>query len=175
MEAAAIMEIATVTIPIPVDLRSLGRPRNTRPRDLHRHRRAEAFSPALATFFKENSETLLARLCLIAVAAARVEAALVACSVAAGTLVRWHKTEAVLDCSTRIPALVRQALPTAAQPAITANTPLLASAMRRNLRLIQLRHPLPPTAAMGGEHKKVTTHYVCHLHNLWWFRKLWST
>lgn len=173
MEAAAIMEIATVTIPISADLRSHDRPRNTRPRDRRRHRRAGAFSPALAMFFKENSETLLARLCLIAVAAARVEAALVACSVVAGTLVRWHKTGAVSDCSTRTPALARQALPTAAQPVTTANTPSLVTvAMRRVLRRFRLRHLLPPTAAMGGEHKKVTTHYVCHLHNLWWFRKL---
>lgn len=167
MEAAVIMETATVTIPISADLHSFDRPRNTRQRDRRRrHLRAVGCSQALAIFFKESSETLLARLCLIAAAAVWAEAAASVACLVAGTLDRCHKAAAVSDCSTRTPAPARRALPAAAQPATTANTQLRATATRLILRHIPLRHPLPPTAAMGGEHKKVTTHYVCHLHNL---------
>lgn len=160
------MEIATVTIPISADLRSFDRPRDTRQRDRRRrHRRAAGCSRALAISFKGSSETLSARLCLIAAAAVWVEAAAsVACSVA-GTLVRL-RAEAASDCSARTPAPARQAPLAVAPPATTANIPSLAMATRLTLHLIPLRHPLPPTAATGGEHKKATTHYVCHLHNL---------
>lgn len=119
------MEIATVTIPILAALRSFDRPRDTRQRDRHRRRQAAGCSQASAISFKGSSATLLARLCLIAAAAAVVvvEAASAACSVVAGTLVRSHKAEAVLDCSARTPAPARQERPEAAQPATTANTP----------------------------------------------------